>query len=103
MSTAGMGPPPVGLGAPPPNYLVQAILTTIFCCLPFGIVAIVFASQVNSKFAARDFAGAKASSDSARKWSWVSFGLGLVVIVISIVVQILAFGAAVANQGEMAQ
>ena len=34
-----------------PNYLVQAILTTIFCCLPFGIVAIVFAAQVNGKLA----------------------------------------------------
>ena len=32
-----------------PNYLVQAILVTLCCCLPFGIVAIVYAAQVNSK------------------------------------------------------
>ena len=32
-----------------PNYLVQAILVTIFCCLPFGIVSIVYAAQVNGK------------------------------------------------------
>jgi hypothetical protein len=32
-----------------PNHLVWAILTTIFCCLPFGIVAIVYAAQVNTK------------------------------------------------------
>ncbi|WP_257999941.1 CD225/dispanin family protein [Fischerella thermalis] len=25
-----------------PTYLPQAILTTVFCCLPFGIVAIVY-------------------------------------------------------------
>jgi len=34
-----------------PNYLVQAILCTICCCLPFGIVAIVYAAQVNGKVA----------------------------------------------------
>ena len=48
----------VGGGAPPPNYLVWAILTTIFCCLPFGIVSIVFAAQVNGKYAGGDYAGA---------------------------------------------
>ena len=37
-----------------PNYLVQAILTTLFCCLPLGIVSIVFATQVNSKLSVGD-------------------------------------------------
>ncbi|NER07984.1 MAG: CD225/dispanin family protein [Okeania sp. SIO3C4] len=32
-----------------PSYLTQAILITVFCCLPFGIVAIVYAAQVNSR------------------------------------------------------
>ena len=27
-----------------PTYLAQAILVTIFCCLPFGIVSIVYAA-----------------------------------------------------------
>ena len=42
-----------GYGSPVniPNYLVQAILVTIFCCLPAGVVAIVFAAQVNGKVA----------------------------------------------------
>ena len=42
-------------GAPPPNYLVWAILSTLFCCLPLGIVSIVFSSQVNSKLTAGDY------------------------------------------------
>ena len=81
------GPPQAGVpprathrvGVPPsvPNYLVQAILVTLFCCLPFGIVAIVFAAQVNTKLAAGDYAGAVDSSNKARTWCWVSFGLGL--------------------------
>jgi Interferon-induced transmembrane protein/zinc-ribbon domain len=62
-----------------PNYLVQAILTTIFCCLPFGIVSIVYAAQVNGKVAAGDRAGALESSRNARMWAWIAFGAGLVV------------------------
>jgi hypothetical protein len=64
-----------------PNYLVQAILTTVFCCLPFGIVSIVYAAQVNGKVAAGDHAGALESSRSARMWAWIAFGSGLVLIV----------------------
>ena len=39
--------PPYLRQAPPSTYLVRAILVTVFCCLPFGIVAIVYAAQVN--------------------------------------------------------
>jgi hypothetical protein len=77
-----------------PNYLVQAILTTIFCCLPLGIVSIVYAAQVNGKVAAGDHAGALESSAKARRWAWISFGVGivlgigyLILVVVSIVAQ----------------
>src|SRR5438093_12052328 len=44
-------PPPLSLPPKPvvavPNYLIQAILVTLCCCLPFGIPAIVYAAQVN--------------------------------------------------------
>ena len=62
---------------PPPNYLVWAILTTILCCLPFGIVSIVYAAQVNSKWQAGDYEGAKISSKNAKVWAWVAFAVGL--------------------------
>jgi len=65
-----------------PNYLAQAILCTLFCCLPFGIVSIVYAAQVNGKVAAGDYAGAQAASNSARTWCWVSFWCGLVPVVL---------------------
>ena len=32
----------------PSTYLVLSILVTIFCCLPFGIVGIVYASKVEN-------------------------------------------------------
>lgn len=51
-----------------PNHLVWAILATIFCCPPFGIVSIVYAAQVNSLVAAGNYEGAQRSSEIARKW-----------------------------------
>ena len=65
-----------------PNYLVQAILVTLFCCLPFGIVAIVFAAQVNGKAQAGDIAGATEVSRKAKMWCWWAFGVGLAVQII---------------------
>ena len=86
-----IGPPPFGqqpAGAspvpppPPPNYLVWAILSTILCCLPLGIASIVFAAQVNGKFAAGDLAGAKASSDKAKNFAIAAAVAGVVVGII---------------------
>lgn len=65
-------------GEPIANYLVQSILVTLFCCLPFGIVSIVYAAQVNTKLAAGDYAGAMDSSQKAKTWAMWSFGIGLV-------------------------
>jgi hypothetical protein len=67
--------PPAGTTVP--NYLVFAILTTVFCCLPTGIPAIIYAAQVNGKLLAGDYAGAQAASNNAKIWCWVSFGVGL--------------------------
>jgi hypothetical protein len=91
-------PPPPTAGAPPvsatvapgtyqpqphvPNYLVQAILVTLCCCLPFGIVAIVYAAQVNSKLSGGDLAGATAASRNAKLWCWISFAVGLLFTVV---------------------
>ena len=62
-----------------PSHLAPAILVTLFCCLPFGIVAIVFAAQVNGKLQAGDYEGALSASNKAKTWCWVSFGVGLVI------------------------
>jgi hypothetical protein len=69
-------PPPVV-----PNYLIQAVLVTLCCCLPGGVVAIVYAAQVNSKLAAGDIAGAQLASKNAKMWCWIAGGVGAVVAI----------------------
>lgn len=64
------------------NWLIPAIFTTVCCCLPFGIVAIIFAAQVNSKLQAGDYNGAKTSADKAKFWTILGIALGLVFVVI---------------------
>lgn len=95
-------PGQMGQGGPRPNipnHLTKAIITTICCCLPFGIVAIVFAAQVNGKLDAGDYAGAQKASDQANMWGNISIGLGIVVNIIAIGAQIL-IGMAAQNQGQ---
>ena len=76
-------------GTPPPNYLVWAILTLIFCCWPLSIPSIVFAAQVNGKYSAGDLAGAQESSRKAKQfalWSAISacvlFGLLIALFIV---------------------
>lgn len=79
----------MGPATPPPNHMVLAILSTVCCgCLPLGIVAIVYASQVNSKWAMGDVAGARAASDNAKMWASISIGIGIVLVILRIVLEV---------------
>jgi hypothetical protein len=79
IQTPGVVIPP---GAAVENYLVFAILVTVFCCIPAGIPAIVYAAQVNGKLQAGDYVGAQQASKNAKTWCFVSLGVGLGVILI---------------------
>jgi hypothetical protein len=79
---AAASAPPHG-EAPPriPNYLIQAILVTLCCCPPFGIVAIVYSSTVSSRLLAGDYAGAVRASRAAAGWCWAALIAGFIAIV----------------------
>ncbi|NEQ11999.1 MAG: CD225/dispanin family protein [Moorea sp. SIO4E2] len=76
---------------PVPNYLPQAILVTLFCCVPFGIVAIFYAAQVNTKYTSGDTEAAVTASDNAKKWCWISFISGAIILVLYVIAS-LALG-----------
>ena len=78
-----------------PNHLVWAILTTLFCCLPLGIVSIIHAAQVDGKRAAGDMRGARESSDKAKFWAILSACLMLVPMVLYLLFILVVAGTGV--------
>lgn len=64
----------------PKNWLVESILVTLLCCLPFGIVGIVNAASVSSKFASGDYEGSLRASQEAAKWTKIGFWVGIGVV-----------------------
>ena len=85
---------------PPKNYLIESILVTIFCCLPLGVVGIVFAAQVNSKFAAGDVDGANQASADAKKWMKYGLIAGAVIVVLNMIFIFGMGGLAMMSGGE---
>ena len=91
MSQEWTPPPSPGAPASVPNYLVPSIIS-LFCCLPLGIVAVIFAARVNGQVQAGDTAGALESSRKAKMFSYIGLILGLIWIAIWIVMTVLGVG-----------
>jgi predicted secreted protein len=81
-------------GPKPDNYLVWAILSTLFCCLPLGIASIVFAAQVDGKYNSGDYAGAQASSQKAKQFAMWGAIAGVVVGVLYFLLIVVIAGSA---------
>lgn len=81
-----MGQPPVSQTA----YLVFSILATVLCCLPFGIVGIVYAAKISGLNAAGDFDGARKAAKTSMIWTIVSAATAILVVVFYVVV--MGFG-----------
>lgn len=71
----------------PKTWLVESILVTIFCCLPCGVMGIVYASRVENLYLNQRYAEAMESSRMAKVWTLVGFfvivGLGVIWLVCS--------------------
>ncbi len=98
MSQNWTPPPAAGGTATVPNYLVPAIIS-IFCCWPLAIVAIIFATQVNSKVAAGDMAGAEDASRKAKLFSYIALGIGILEIIFAIIYVVFVIGIAALTAG----
>lgn len=82
----------------PKTWMVESILVTLFCCLPFGIAGIVNASKVSSSYAGGFYEEALNSSRNAGKWTKIGFWCGLALIIIYIIILIAAGAFASMNQ-----
>lgn len=76
---------------PPKTWLVESILATIFCCLPFGIAGIVNAAKVESQFNAGNIEGAQKASADAKKWTLISVAIGVGGVLIYLLLMVAGF------------
>ena len=78
----------------PKNHMAMAVISTIFCCLPFGIVGIIKASKVNGLYLTKQYEAATLMAQDAKKWSIIGIITGLVIQVI----YVIFYGATLASQ-----
>ena len=81
----------------PNSYLALAIISTVVCCLPLGIISIINATKVNSAYEDGNYALAESASKSAKTWGLVSIGLGVLVYGGVMVLYGVGIMAAIAN------
>lgn len=72
----------------PSSYMWLSICSTLLCCLPLGIVSIVYASKVDPNWAKGDYDEALANSQNAKNWGLASviagFAVGLIFFIIGL-------------------
>ena len=64
----------------PKDYLVESILVTLFCCMVFGILGIVYSVQANSAFSSGNITAANEFSAKAKQWVTYGFWCGIAVV-----------------------
>lgn len=89
---------PVPIPQPQPvqeisSGLVPAILVTILCCVPLGIVAIVYAASVSDLLAAGKIEAAEKAAKRSKNWSLAGLICGLLIYFVYILFVVFGFVA----------
>ena len=77
----------------PETNLVWAILCTVLCCLPLGIVAILKANKVETYYNMGNYEAALQASQDARKWSLIGAGVSLVFSILYVLFVVIVAAA----------
>ncbi len=74
----------------PDSYLVYSILSTLFCCLPLGIVGIVNATKVDPAWNAGRYDEAQRYADTAKKCTIIGIVISLIVYIVYFIIVVAA-------------
>lgn len=66
----------------PTNWLWQSIVATLLCCLPFGIVGIIYATRVDSLYHQGRYAESEKASKNAKTWTLISVGAAIIYYIV---------------------
>ncbi len=75
---------------PAKTWLAESIIVTIFCCLPFGVIGIVYAVKVQTMNMEKQMDLAQKYSDKAKNWLLWGVAVGLVYYVLLLALYVLA-------------
>ena len=81
-------PPRTTTSAPtqkPENWLIWAILSTVLCCLPLGIVSIIYATKVDNLWNAGQYEEAEKASKTAKLFFFLALGGGVLAGIIGLI------------------
>lgn len=76
----------------PDSNLVWAILCTFLCCLPLGIVSIVYAAKVDGLYNSGDYEGAQDASDKAMKYAKIGAIVSVSLCILYVLFYVVLFG-----------
>jgi len=87
--TAGMGQGAAETGpVAPATHLGASILVTLFCCLPFGAIAIVYGLLAKSRASAGNYDAADHASDMAEKWMFAGCGAAVLILLGNVIYRV---------------
>lgn len=89
-----------GMPPKPDNYLMWAILSTLFCCIATGIASIIYASKVNEAYARGEYEEALRASKNAKMWALIGAGFSVLIWIIYFAIFGFAILGGLANAGS---
>lgn len=57
----------------PENYLLYSAIVSLIMCLPLGVIALYYSTQVHPRYYRGDLAGALDASQNAKQWCTIGF------------------------------
>lgn len=75
----------------PDNFLVWAVLSTVMCCVPTGVVAILYSNKVDGLWNAGQYDEAEEALRKAKMWTYISAGTGVLAVVVAFFFYLLGF------------
>ena len=81
----------------PDNFLVWAILSTVMCCVPLGIVAVIFSNKVDTLWYSGNYEEAEEALRKAKMWTYISAGAGAFMALCVIAFYAIMFIVAINN------
>lgn len=72
------------------NYLLPAVISLIIC-QPLGIVAFVYAYKAMFFLKNERYDDASMASQLAKRWCWITFGVGIFLFIAGVILYILSF------------